>query len=244
MFRKIIVTQKNSYDYLVNNGFCRPNQVELVYGGVFSHKQLKHEVTPRKRFPADKKTFDICFVAHKYMPHGRDKGYDVFIETANILGSRHHEIIFHVVGPYTPEDIPVAALGDRIRFYGSRTTDFFQEFYAGMDIILSPNIPFVLRPGAFDGFPTGACIEAAMCGVAVLCCDELNMNPFADGEEVVIIPRDPLQITATIVDFINAPEKLDNIAVKGQQRFLEIFSLSEQMGPRIRVLEDCMREKG
>lgn len=243
LLQKIIVTQKISYDYLVNN-FCNPNQVKLIYGGVFSHDRLGLSTIPRKLFPADKDTLDICFVAHKYMPNGRDKGYDIFIETASILAPLHPEITFHVVGPYCPEDIPVVHLGNRIRFYGSQTTEFFQEFYDRMDLILSPNTPFVLRPGAFDGFPTGACIEAAMCGVAVLCCDELKMNPFVDGEELVIIPRDPLQISAVISSFFKHPEQLYRIAKNGKQRFRNVFSLKEQIEPRIKVLEECMSKGG
>lgn len=241
LFRKIIVTQKITYDYLVENKFCRAEQIELIYGGVFPQGQLLREEIPRLTYPAGKNVLNICFVAHKYMPQGRDKGYDVFIETARLLAARHSEIFFHVVGPYGLEDLPVSDLGDRIKFYGSCTTDFFPNFYSQMDIILSPNIPFVLMPGAFDGFPTGACIEAGMCGTAVFCCDELKLNPFVDGEDLVVIPRDHSGITDIISDYFTNPERLYLIAQRGQQRFKTVFSLREQMDPRIRILEEFLQ---
>ncbi len=238
--RKIIVTQKISYDYLINNSFCQSGRVELIFGGVSPQEQLLRGLLPRKHYPVDKQSFDICFVAHKYMPQGRDKGYDAFVETAHMLAASHPEMCFHVVGPFGPDDLPVMDLGDRIRFYGSRTTDFFPGFYGGMDMIVSPNVPFVLRPGAFDGFPTGACVEAALCGVAVFCCDELGLNPFVADKELVIIPREPAEIARTISHYIDHPEQLYNISQLGQQRFKDVFSYRKQIEPRIKLLENLL----
>ncbi len=242
LLRKVIVTQKISRDYLLGMNACRPELVELVYGGVFPLDQLTATKQTERRFPAGKTSFDVCFVAHKYMPQGRDKGYDVFIETAKILAKSHPQSLFHVVGPYGHDDADVSELGERIRFYGTRTTDFFPEFYGMMDIILSPNTPFLLMPGAFDGFPTGACIEAACCGVAVFCTDELKLNPFIDGEELVVIPRDPVRIADIIGDYIQHPERLHRISRQGRQRFNQTFSLRNQMEPRIKLLEQCLQE--
>ena len=108
------------------------------------------------------------------MPRGVDKGYDRFIATARILRGRHPEVRFHVVGNFTEEDVEITDLHDCITFYGHRFTPFFPDFTRRMDIILSPNIPFMFKPGAFDGFPTGCCIEAALCGTAVFASDELG----------------------------------------------------------------------
>lgn len=242
-FRKVIVTQKNSYEYLISNNFCQSGQVEFIYGGVLPQGQLMRGLLPRKKFPIDKKSFDICFVAHKYMPQGRDKGYDVFIETAKKLALRHEEIFFHVVGPFGPDDIPITEIENRIKFYGSRTTNFFPAFYGEMDLILSPNVPFLLRPGAFDGFPTGACVEAALCGVAVFCCDELNLNIFVDGEELVIIPRGISEIEKVVSEYVQHPEQLYRIAKNGQKKFKEVFSYEKQMYPRIKLLEAMLLEE-
>ena len=45
-----------------------------------------------------------------------------------------------------------------------------------MDLIISPNVPFVLASGAFDGFPTACCMEAALSGTAMFVTDELKLE--------------------------------------------------------------------
>ncbi len=171
LFRKVIVTQRITREYVLANSFCCPEQVEFIYGGVSPENELCQVDVPRLKYPIDKGTFDICFVANKYTPRGADKGYDVFIEVACALVSRSADFRFHVVGPFGPDDVDLGAAAALITFYGPRPTCFFPEFYSRMDAILSPNVPFVLAPGAFDGFPTGCCIEAGLCGVPVLCTD-------------------------------------------------------------------------
>jgi glycosyltransferase involved in cell wall biosynthesis len=189
-----------------------------------------------------KTTLDICFVANKNVPRGADKGYDRFIDAARILSRRHAQVRFHVVGQLTEQDIEVADLGDKITFYGHQPTSFFPQFHGRMDIILSPNIPFALYAGAFDGFPTGACVEAALCGTALFVTDELGMNDgyFKDGEEIVIISREPEQIADRIGEYISEPERLSSIGQKGQRAARRLFSLEVQMAPRVRVLSNLM----
>ncbi len=80
-FRKVIVTQKITYDYLIRKGFCIPEQIEFIYG-VVTPMPLVTTNSRKKHFGMEKNTLDICFVAHKYMERGIDKGYDVFIESA------------------------------------------------------------------------------------------------------------------------------------------------------------------
>ena len=241
-FRKVIVTQNVTRDYLLRKRFCRKDQIEFIFGVVVSSNVLHDGSPSRIRYGAGKKTLDICFVANKNVPRGADKGYDRFIEAARILSKRHSQVRFHVVGQLTEQDVDVGDLGDKIAFYGHQPTSFFPQFHARMDIILSPNIPFVLYAGAFDGFPTGACVEAALCGTALFVTDELGMNDgyFKDGEEIVIISREPDQIADTIRKYISEPERLSSIGQNGQRAARLIFSLEVQMAPRLRVLSDLM----
>src|SRR5207249_8761820 len=115
-------------------------------------------------------------------------GYDIFVEVGKQLTAAHDDVRLHVVGPYGPSDWDLGSLGDQITFYGLRSGEFFRDFYSGMDVFLSPNVPFVLAPGAFDGFPLTTCVEAARAGVAVCCTDELNENVmFEHGREILIV---------------------------------------------------------
>jgi len=242
MFRKVIVTQNVTRDYLIGKGFCDPADIDYIFGGVLPLNQFAAKPVPSRRYGVDKDTLDVCFVANKYTPKGVDKGYDRFIETARLLIERHHQTHFHIVGAFNESDVDVSDFRDQITFYGRQYTSFFPNFYAGMDIILSPNVPFALAPGAFDGFPTGCCVEAGLCGVAVFCTDELSMNDgiFKDSEEIVIVSREPREICESVKTYTAEPERLARLAKSGQQAFQRIFDLDRQMAPRLRALSSLI----
>ena len=91
-FKKVIVTQKITYDYLISKNFCTPSSIEFIFGGVLASNYFDKHYIKKKYYLNDKNTFDICFVANKYMPKGIDKGYDVFIEVAKKLLSYNKNI--------------------------------------------------------------------------------------------------------------------------------------------------------
>jgi glycosyltransferase involved in cell wall biosynthesis/predicted O-methyltransferase YrrM len=240
--QKVIATQKVVYNYLLDKKLCDHQKIEFIYGGVFPLDRLLSQSLPKQRYREDKETFDVCFVAHKYMPQGADKGYDVFVEVARLLSERHEDVSFHVVGPFDETDVEIGGLlKGRISFYGTRPTEFFPSFYSRMDAIISPNAPFLLAPGAFDGFPTGGCIEAGSCGVAVFCTDPLEQNvAFEDGEEIVIVPRDAGVISETVGWYHDHPEALRKLSGRGQEAFRRVFDMEAQMEPRLRILSMLM----
>lgn len=243
-FRKVIATQKITYEYLLDGDFCGPEEVEFVYGGVFPFSDIADHALPRRYYKKDKDTFDVCFVAYKYTERSlKSKGYDIFAEVAKQFAKAHEDTVFHVVGTFDEDDIDVSEIGDRIRFYGPRTTEFFPAFYSNMDVILSPNAPFVLQPGAFDGFPTGSCMEAGMCGVAVFCSDPLKQNvAFENGEEMVIIPRDTHDICVALDHYRENYARLRHVADRGQLAFARVFDIESQMGPRVQMLSKLLEE--
>jgi glycosyltransferase involved in cell wall biosynthesis len=237
--RQVIVTQRVTHQYLLDLGICRPEQIVSVYGGVLPADLPR----PRRHYyKRDKDTFDVCFVAQKYMPSGADKGFDVFVAVANKLASLHPDVRFHIVGGFEASDGKTSDLGGRIHFYGPRLTGFFQDFYANMDCILSPNEPFMLSPGGFDGFPTGSCIEAGLCGVPVFCTDPLRLNTsFRDGEEIVIIPHDAHEIVTLVEAYYHSPARLAELSRKGEAAFKRVFDPGAQMAPRLRLMEAGLR---
>jgi len=237
--KKIITTQKLSHEYVQD--FIEAEKVEFIYGGVFPSTRLITAAPPRKYYQRDKSTFDICFVAFKYMPKGIDKGYDVFVSVARALSRLYDDMQFHVVGRFDSSDIDVSDFKDRIHFYGVRQTDFFPQFHANMDLILSPNVPFVCRPGAFDGFPTGACIEAGLCGVPVFCTDILKQNiVFKDGEEIVIVSRETDEICESINHYYRNYDRLVQVSRHGQQAFERELGLDAQLPKRFRILDQYL----
>ncbi len=241
LFKKVIVTQKMTYDYITSHGFTTPDKIAYIYGMV-THPQYFHNTVPKKRYGRDKKTFDICFVAHKYMPLGLDKGYHIFIDVCKKLAAAAGDIRFHVVGNFDKNEIDTSALGDRIIFYGLKDHSFFPGFYSGMDIILSPNAPFLLIPGKnYDGFPTGCCIDAGLHNVGVFCTDILNQNAhFEHKRDICIIPLSASDIAANVMEYYHDTEKLYRMSACGQAKFKEVFDFEKQMRERAAVLNQYL----
>ena len=241
LFRKVIVTQKKTYDYITSRGFVSPDKIAYIYGMV-THPQYFQTPIPKRFYKKEKNTFDLCFVAHKYMPLGIDKGYSIFIDMCRKLAPAAEDILFHVVGNFDGTDIYVGDMDKRIKFYGLQDHNFFPGFYSGMDIIVSPNIPFVLIPGRnYDGFPTGCCIDAGLHNVGVFCTDELRQNEFFEhGKNIFIIPPDAGRIADSIMEYYRDPQKLYAMSALGQAKFREVFDFGAQMSKRASVLEQFM----
>jgi glycosyltransferase involved in cell wall biosynthesis len=239
-FRKVITTQRVTDDYLRSKAFCPPECIEFVYGGVVPSDQLTRAPIAKRRYLREKDTFDVCFVANKYSPSGADKGFDLFMHAARHVRGTLPHARFHVVGSFAAEDGAQHDPHHQVQFYGIQPTDFFPEFYAGMDVILSANAPFVVDAGAFDGFPTGACMEAGLCGVALFCADDLKLNvAFCDGRELVIIPREVDRVCGLLVHHATHYDDLCRLAERGQDALRRVFHLDTQMAPRFRVIEQC-----
>lgn len=241
-FRKVIVTQLYTKQYLIKNQFCEMDKIEYIFGGVVPQVSLNTNLKAKINYP-EKDTFDIVFCAAKYMPKGLDKGYDVFIELAHSLLKKFDFVRFHVIGGFSIEEIDICLLESNITFYGYQKFEDLAAIYKGMDVILSPNKPFFLGKGAFDGFPLGTVVEAVLNGVVALVTDQLKQNTvFEEGEEIIIINDNVDAIEKIIIDLIEQPNKLKTIAEQGRKKFLKIYSNEYQMNPRIQLLRNEIEE--
>jgi glycosyltransferase involved in cell wall biosynthesis len=235
-FVKVIVTQPIIRDYLLSKGMAPPELIAPVYGGVPIASAFA-EPLPRRRYCRDKETFDLCFVANRYTPKGEDKGYDLFVEAAAALVRNGVPAHFHVVGPFDETIVELGALSSHFTFYGYRASAFFPAFYAGMDAILSPNRPFVLAPGMFDGFPTTSCMEAGLQEVVVICTDALRLNrDYTDGVDIVLVESNAGSVEQTVLDLARHPERVAAIGPNGRRTMLQVYSKERQIEPRLRVL--------
>ena len=183
----------------------------------------------------------ICFVAVKYMPAGVNKGYPEFIAAAHQLAATVAGLRFHVVGNFDASDVDVQALGERIRFYGRLNTPELKAFFLNMDLIVSPNRPYLLHPGNFDGFPTGCCMEAALCGVAIMATDVLHQNPgYPPGQAIFLLPDEPVEIVPAIVQQVRqllaAPDQLAHCGRQGERLNRVFHAPGAQLGPRMALL--------
>lgn len=238
-FRKVIVTQKNVYKYLINKKICNKKQIEFIYGVVTPSEILKENNTNKRYYKYNKDTLDICFVAHRYTQKGIDKGYDIFIEVAKKLNEKYSNINYHIIGGFDENDIDVSNLKDKIKFYGIKDSKWLKNFYANMDIIVSPNRPFKLGKGTFDGFPTGSCTEAMINGVLLLCTDELKLNvKFKNNKDLIIIKPDVNNVRKKIENLYKNPKKIMKIAENGKKKAKNIYSKESQIIPRINLIKE------
>jgi len=240
--RKVIVTQTLTRDYILEKLTCDPEKVELIYGGVFEGRTDFDFLHDKRFYPRDKQTLDICFVAHKYADNLTAKGFDNFIAVANDLARSDARLRFHVVGDYGPQDLPLGEAEGRFTFHGRQDNSFFREFYAGMDAIVSINRAFDLAPGVFDGFPTGACIEAGLHGVLNCINDPLALNPvFTDGRDILLLDFDLRRSAERIRALLEDTKGLYELAYSNWRKFQEVFDTDRQLWARTRLIAAELR---
>ena len=243
-FEKVIVTQKNVYKYLINKKICDKSQVEFIYGVVTPSEILNNNDEEKKYYKKNKNNLDMCFVAHKYTEKGVDKGYDLFINAAKELNKKYSNIHYHVVGGFDKNDIEVEELKNKITFYGIKDSKWLKKFYKSIDIIISPNRPFKLGKGSFDGFPTGSCTEAMINGVLLMWTDELKLNiKFKNKRELLIIKPNVDDIIRKVEKLYKKPTKIIKIAKKGKIKAKKIYSKKYQIIPRINLLKEICDER-
>ena len=242
--RRVIVTQKLTLEHLLERIGCAPDKVELIYGGVFDSRVDFDFSRDKRRYGVHKESIDLCFVAHRYGDNMAQKGYDQFVEVARLLAT-DPRLRFHVVGDYALEDLPLGEAAPRFVFYGTQPEAFFADFYPRMDVILSANRPYRGREGAFDGFPTGACMEAGFRGVLNCVADPLNLNvAFEDGRDILLVDRNAELTARRLAGLFATPDRLYELGHANWLRFREVFDVDRQLWARTRlIVAELLREE-
>jgi glycosyltransferase involved in cell wall biosynthesis len=239
MFRKVIVTQQYTKNYLIKNSLCDPSKVEFIFGCVVPQISISDSHSIRQLFNKNKDVFDIVFCAAKYTEKGEDKGYDTFIDFAKSISVKYDFVRFHIIGGFDENVIDVTFIRDKVKFYGYKKFEELAAIFKKMDIIISPNKPFLLHDGAFDGFPLGTVVEAGLNGVVALVSDDLNENEYFENEkDIVLIENDAYFITKKVEYLIENPELMFEISKNGCVKFSELYSNDLQMKRRIDILRN------
>jgi lipopolysaccharide transport system ATP-binding protein len=110
-----------------------------------------------------------------------------------------------------------------------------------MDLIVSPNRPGQLHAGNFDGFPTGACVEAALCEVAIMATDALQQNPgYVDQQSILLLDHDGLPLAEQIENALRHlaahPEQLSQVANACQRLTRTLYAPERQIATRQAIL--------
>ncbi|WPO83081.1 glycosyltransferase family 4 protein [Chryseobacterium sp. JJR-5R] len=229
-FKGVIVTQQFTEDFIVKEYNCPKDKILNIFGCLVPQNSIN---TVRLRRFNKSMTLQVCFCAAKYTAIGADKGYDIFIETAKILASKGHNIHFNVVGGFDSKVISIEGFEEFFTFHGLQKFEELKPIFLEQDIILSPNRPFILSIGSFDGFPLGTVVEAALNGAVPVVTDELKQNIVFGEDEAIIVRPDAEEIAAKIERLIDNPELLNLISEKAQKRFGEIYCDAYQLDKRI-----------
>lgn len=243
LFENVIVTQPIIYDYIIKNKLCDESKITKIYGVVTPKKALKNKIK-KKYYGINKNTLDICFVAHKYCKNGKDKGYPIFINIAKKLCEQYENIYFHVVGEFTEKTLDITSIKNKIKFYGVQSTEWFNNFYIDKDILLSPNIPFVLSKGSFDGFPTGSATEAMLHKVVLIATDELRQNIFFENwKNIILVSPNEDDIINEIKYLYKNYKMIKKIAECGCKMVKRNYCYKKQIKPRIKLVNKYLKNK-
>lgn len=232
-FRKVIVTQDITKNYLLDHGFCREDQIEEIFGVVTPEETLKQK--PNINVSGNLK---VCFAAMRYTPDGRDKGYDTFLKTAEKLLEYDDTIEFHVAGGFDENVIPLDKLEGKIHFHGILKNSELRTFMKDMDIIVSANRVGQIAKGAFDGFPTGTCTEAGLNGTLIVCTDPLHLNNgrFKNHSEIEIVDDEPEKIANVIAYYNEDRDALKRVVMRQYARIQTLYSIKKQEDSRLEIL--------
>ena len=249
LLRGVLVTQSVSRDYL------RPRlpagvPLEEIFG-VVANPVYFAPSPPRAWYGSGKPAFDLAFVAEKYMPRGENKGFPAFVEgTGRWLAAARPAVAaaarIHVVGSFGPDDwrecAPPGAPAPEalpVTFHGRLETHALRALLHDVDLVVSPNRPFVLHAGNFDGFPTGCCVEASLCGAAFAATDPLTLNHghYRDGVDFLQVTPDAAGVADAITRATADPAALRRLAEAGRAATRRWFDPAIQIGGRIAFLE-------
>lgn len=242
-FAGVIATQPETLRELKRHfpKLSKLGKLKYVFGGVLQDPELEQvlirpDIAEHESSKA--RPVNICFVANKYEAKGRDKGFDIFVEcVARIKKSKHAQSTrFHVVGPWNRDDL--GAVADLVEIHGQIENRNLPAFLARMDIGIFPTRAGRLSAGSFDGFPVGAAVESAKSGVAVISTNPLKQKtPLRRGVSYLEIKPTTASASKALLSLLENPAALLRLKLQGQKDFQEIYSIENQMRPRVEFLK-------
>ena len=252
--RGVLVTQSASRDYLRARV---PDAVPVhEIFGVVANPVYFAPAPERSWFGDGKAVFDLAFVAEKYMARGENKGFPAFVEGVGrwlqaLPAAQTGAVNIHVVGSFdagdwrecTPDALPpLERMATTPRFHGRLETHALRALLSGVDLIVSPNRPYVLHEGNFDGFPTGCCVEASLCGAAFAASDVLGLGAdhYRPGVDFIRIEPDAAGVADALAQVSADPASLRRIGEAGRAVTRRLFDPAVQIGGRIAFLEGLL----
>lgn len=239
-FRGVIVNQFITKKYLLDKKICSEEKIHLFHGVPINLEYYRSYINENKRFDG---SLRILFMANKYTSDGKDKGFPVFQKVARELILKDDSIRFDIIGGFSKSDLVYRDFENYFIFHGLLQENQFFKILNNTHIILSPNFPFVLNRGAFDGFPLGATITGGIFLNAMIMTDyfsESKQTGWIDDKHFLEISLDLDDIIRKIDSLLNDRKKLKELAYQGQKKIFDQYSYKNQILPRVDLFKKVL----
>jgi glycosyltransferase involved in cell wall biosynthesis len=162
-----------------------------------------------------------------------EKGFDVLIQAAATVMEACPEVGFVLFGD-GPEK---ANLQARISMLGLNGAVVMAGFRGDLDRYL-PQLDLFVLSSHTEGMPN-VVLEACAAGVPVVATAVGGTPEVIDDESSgwLVQPGDPAQLAQRILDAVECPERMRDVAFNGRQKVLEDFSFDAQADQYLELLE-------
>jgi glycosyltransferase involved in cell wall biosynthesis len=234
-FKTVLCTQYTTLDF-VRSKFGNDNRIKFLHGVALSLPSAQF-VKARRGCRANTDRLKILIGGRMNTESlKRQKGFFIALDAARILKRSSLPFSLTVVGT-EPGLKPPTELADTCKFIPFLNSNNYQELLLETDIFWSPNSGW-RDNGSFDGFPTGAAIEAGASGCVVITSDTL-------GEHVHTgLPQGALELSdlsgesfAERTIALADTEKLEQRKNRAIDFFQEKYSADQQMPVRLSMIQ-------
>jgi glycosyltransferase involved in cell wall biosynthesis len=236
-FLGLIVNQNVTKEYLIDKKICEPDKIHFLPGVPTNFKLLRAQVLDEKNFNS---SIRVLFFSNKYTPDGIDKGFPLFQKVAKKLLEIDMSLGFDVIGNFTSDDINDPILRSKFIFHGQLEESDFGDVLNSTHILLSPNQPFKLSVGSYDGFPLGTSVLAGFFRNVLVLTDFFNESEkigFINGRDFVKIELDVKTIVIQILELMKDRSKMISISSAAHNKILDLYSWKNQISPRLNILK-------
>lgn len=238
LFKHVFVNMPFVYNYIKEVFGVPDDKITFIYCGPLEVDYMK--LKNNELNPIRNEIIKMVFIAQKYSSFGIDKGLDVFCKVAKYF-EKDDRFEFSVVGNFTEDDFVVEV--ENIKIKGNILPKDLYATLSKYDIVISPNRSFILYPGAFDGFPTGSVIHAALSGNMMMVTDSLENSKLLeliDMEDLVLISDRPSDIVQKLIYFIDHPKKIKRIASNGRKKLIAHCDFDNQLSKRLKIIKSLI----
>jgi hypothetical protein len=237
LFKGVIVNQYVTKEYLIENAITVEDKITLISGVSLN---LNGDF---KSVEKDNSVIKIVFFANKYTVGGKDKGFDFFQEIVFQLFENKQNILPIVIGNFSDDDLEIKELRNKIIFKGVLNEVAYQKELETTHVLISPNKPNILAPGAFDGFPLSTAVAASLANNVLFLTDHFNESEkigFMDTIDYFKLTNSLEDNVILIKKVISNMSLMKEISQNGKNKILNLYNFNNQIQPRIEFLKKCL----